>query len=304
MPEPTAQPPGNPVVEWWVVAGRRNQRHPGVGGCHDGGLQASKTGGATEGHVGHVSTVHDRIIQSGDDRRPGTTAGVAHAYRHEHRIRGYPGNANSIDSAYGDAGHESSVSMGVAWIVVVVAGIPAVAVVIDAITSNFAGIHPEDWGQIGMTESRTGIENRNDHIGVTGGSSPSVEDVDVGVGRATGLTGILQAPLVGKQWLLRQLVDVVGLNFEPGATGYVFCLFGGFPHFPGRCNSDEGPSKPDLSHDREASNFCRFRRRPDKELTRDNTGRCSVIEADVDWRVATYTHGTDHQAQRHDHCNH
>ena len=107
-----------------------------------------------------------------------------------------------------------AVTVGIAGIVVVPIKIPpvdvidiAVAVVIDAVSGNLAGVGPDIGGQIRMIDVHTGIDDGHHDIAAAGGHTPGFKRIDVGIIGAVGpvhiLTGVMQPPQAAKIRVIR-----------------------------------------------------------------------------------------------------
>src|SRR5205823_5686362 len=73
---------------------------------------------------------------------------------------------------------------------------PAVAVVVEAVTGDFAGVVPDVGGEVGVVTLDGVVDDGDDDVGAAGGHLPGFGGVHVGVGGAAGLAGVVQVPLL------------------------------------------------------------------------------------------------------------
>ena len=81
----------------------------------------------------------------------------------------------------------------------------AVAVVVDAVTWNLAGVHPDVVGQVFVGVVNARVDHGDDDTPGAGRDIPGLGSIDVGVRRAAELSGVVQAPELVE-------VDVVGVG--------------------------------------------------------------------------------------------
>ena len=85
----------------------------------------------------------------------------------------------------------------------------AVAVVVDAVTWNLAGVHPDVVGQVFVGVVNARVDHGDDDTPGAGRDIPGLGSIDVGVRRAAELSGVVQAPELVE-------VDVVGVGRRAG----------------------------------------------------------------------------------------
>ena len=98
-----------------------------------------------------------------------------------------------------------------------------VAVVVDAVAGDLAGVDPDVVLQVRVQVVDTRVDNRHDDVGTAGGDVPGLGGVDVGVGQAVGLAGVVQADLLGEPWVVgeRLLSPHAQVGFEARDQGMV-----------------------------------------------------------------------------------
>ena len=92
----------------------------------------------------------------------------------------------------------------------------AVAVVVDAVPGDFAGVFPRDTGEILMGEIHAGIEDRHEHFGSGRDDTPEPGGIHIRADAAAILPGILQRPLCGEARIIRRCAkaDTVGIDVK------------------------------------------------------------------------------------------
>ena len=76
-----------------------------------------------------------------------------------------------------------------------------IVIIIDTIIGNLTGVTPDITDDIFMVIVQTGIDHRNDNI-AAGLCIPGFRCINIGIGSATSLTGIVQAIKLGKAWII------------------------------------------------------------------------------------------------------
>ena len=72
----------------------------------------------------------------------------------------------------------------------------AVVIVVEVVVGDFVGVDPEVGGQVGVGEVHAGVDDGDDDGGAAGGDAPGFGSVDVSVRGATGLTCVVEVPLL------------------------------------------------------------------------------------------------------------
>src|SRR5207249_4602230 len=100
----------------------------------------------------------------------------------------------------------------------------AVVVVVDAVAGDLAGVGPDVVAQVGVVVIDAGVDDGDDGGVIAGGLVPGLGGVDVGVGGAAGLDGVVEVPLRGEPRVVgrqRDVDAVVGLGVEDAGLGTV-----------------------------------------------------------------------------------
>ena len=82
-----------------------------------------------------------------------------------------------------------------------------VAIVVDVITRNLAGIGPDVGRQVRVRVIHPRINDSHDNSGTAGGDIPCLRGIDVSIRRAETLPGIVQSPELGEVGIVRQRVN-------------------------------------------------------------------------------------------------
>ena len=214
---------GAGVVVVGAVPGRRDEEGAGVPGGRDGVVEGLVVAPAAPAVVGDLRAHGGRILDGADRVEEGARA--ARAQELQRHDLGRPGDARDADAVIAVGGNGAR-DMGA--VVVVVPGIAvvvdeivavivvdvAVAVVVDAIVRDLARVHPHVLGEVRVVVIHTRIDDADDDVGA-GLDIPGLGRVDVGVGGAAGLPGVVEAPERAQGRVVRDRVDrerVVGLH--------------------------------------------------------------------------------------------
>src|SRR5262249_24139846 len=195
---------GGGVVVGGVVAGGGDEDVTGRLGALDGVEQRLREAAAAPTVVGDRRPVGDRVV----DRRDGAGGAAGAAGVEElqgHQFDAGPGNAGDADAVVAHprdgAGDVRAVAVVVERFVVVRDEVPAVdvvdeavAVVVDAVAGDLARVGPDVGGEVGVVVVDAGVDDRDDDAAARGDGVPRLGGVDVGVGDAAGLPGVVQAP--------------------------------------------------------------------------------------------------------------
>ena len=212
------------VVVLVVVPGRRCEQDARVVGVRDRLTQRLRVAAASPA-VAHHLGAHQRGVLDGVDRvlERAAPARVQELDRHELHVPRHPGDPESVVAhrSHGPGGM-GPVAVVVHRVAVVVREVPAVhvvdetvAVVVDTVARDLAGIGPHIGGQVGMDVVDPGVDHRHPHVLAAGGDVPRGWGVDVGSRRASGLPEVQEAPELSELGIVRCLfhvIDEVGLD--------------------------------------------------------------------------------------------
>ena len=160
------------------------------------------------GHDVHtVPRLHRDHVIEGDDRGRGTRTAIADPESHD---LGVPINTRHAGPAVArccrDSGDMRAVTVLVHRVGIAAAGVDAehvihepIAVVVDAVACSLARIHPHAVRQVGMRVVHSRIDNRDHHARRIRADVPRFGRIDIGIGRAAGLPGIVQRPHLAEQ---------------------------------------------------------------------------------------------------------
>jgi hypothetical protein len=180
---------------------------------------------APPGVVENVDALRQRVVNAfnGAGRRAGAVGGEE-LECHELDVPGDPGNADAIVADGSDgAGHEGAVVVVVHGIAAVVDGADAmdivdvpVIVIVEPVIGDFTGIDPHIGGEIGMVVVHTAIYNAYDNRICIGAEGPGFGGIDVGVGAAAVLPGVVEAPELTEGRIVRKGLGLVNGEFVIG----------------------------------------------------------------------------------------
>jgi hypothetical protein len=107
------------------------------------------------------------------------------------------------------------VEVGTSDVVVVVDEVPAedivdvaVAVVVDAVAGDLAGVDPGVEEEIGVGDLGAAVQHAHDDLRAPGGDGPGAQGIHVGAGGAPGLTRVAHVPLLGEGGVARRRSEV------------------------------------------------------------------------------------------------
>ena len=201
-----------------VVAGREDEERVLAGHRLDRVADRGRPGRAAEAAVDDVGVVGAGVVDRADDRAPRQgSGGVPRPHRHD---RDVPVDARDVGGvvALGPdrPGDVRAVAVVVERRVVVLdevpaAGVvdPAVAVVVDAVARDLAGVRPDVVVQLGMVVGDAAVDDGDDDARAAGLRVPGLGRVDVGVVR---LVEPLEQVEVGIVRRAQQAVEVVRLG--------------------------------------------------------------------------------------------
>ena len=173
------------------------------------------------------------VVEGADGVGDGAAAvGVEELQGHDLHVPVDAGHADAVVAHGADgAGHVRAVAVVVHRVAVVVDEVvavdvvdEAVAVVVDAVAGDLAGVGPDVGGQVGVGVIDAGVDDGDDDAAAAGGDVPGFRGVDVGVGRAAGLAGVVQAPEGTELRVVRNLVqlqEVVRDRVDDPGTGAI-----------------------------------------------------------------------------------
>ena len=169
-------------------SGRKSTTAPAVVGGHD-----------IDATVPQVGGVVDRGDGPGGRARPGVGEKL------QRKQRNLPVDAHHTTAIVAHrtdrASHVGPVTVAVLRIIVIGDKVPAadivdkaVAVVVDAVACDLAGVPPDIGSQVGMADVNPRIDDTDHHTAGARGDIPGLGGVDIGVGQATRLPGVGEAP--------------------------------------------------------------------------------------------------------------
>jgi hypothetical protein len=220
-----------------IVARRRHEHDSLVPLRRDGVAQRLRLGVAAPRIVGRHdihAPIPERghVVEAGDRVRGGTVA------RLREELAGQqldvPRDARDAEPVVphraDDAGDVGAVALVVHGIRIAIGRVDsmavvdvAVAVVIDSVGGALGRIAPDVGREVFVVVIDAGIDDGHDDAGGAAADVPAFRRVDVVIGRAPGLSGVVQGPLLGKERVVRRGVlvkDVIGfgvLHFRHGA---------------------------------------------------------------------------------------
>ena len=210
-----------------VIAGRYHEQR--VRRNVDHVLQRLREVGPTEARIDDPRAFANRVEDRRHDRRGRAPVHVARPDRHQAGVPVDAGDTVAVVAARTDrAGHVRAMTGEIAGRVVGVDEIPAtdvvdppVAVVIDAVSGDLAGIAPDVRRQVRMVVRDSAVDDGNRDRGAAGRRVPRLRRVDIGVRRPEDavdqLTRVVQPPQLRKARIVRdriQLVEEVGLGVQ------------------------------------------------------------------------------------------
>ena len=212
---------GGQIVVETVVAGRRDEEDARRVGCRDRVLQELGEGAATPARVDQPGAVVDGVLD-GHGRGVGETGagGIEELQGHEPSLPGRAHHAETVGGGGDDAPHVGTVAVVVLGVAVAIDPVVAVdvvhetvGVVVEPVGRDLAGVDPEVGGQVHMGRVDAGVDDGDDDAGIADRHVPRLGGVDVGIGDAAGLAGVVQAPLLGEIEVAGQQI---GLQPEVG----------------------------------------------------------------------------------------
>ena len=191
------------VVVAAIVARRSDEDDVGGPGRIDGVLERLFIAAAAPGVVHHPSA-HERGVFDGGDGVGGVAAAavIEKFERHDAHLPADAGHADAVVALGADgAGAMRAVVMVVHRIAIKIREVvavevvhEAVVVIVDAVARDFAGVDPDVVGQVGMGVIHAGVDDGDDHIAAAGVEIPGGGRINVRVGRAAGLPGVVHSP--------------------------------------------------------------------------------------------------------------
>ena len=200
---------GAEVVVGGVVSGRGYKQNTGVAAGLDGGVHGRAVSAASPTVVGHphvdvVDGPHHRGVVDRPNRVGDVSPTAAGEELQPHDRPGpvHADHAGAVVAGAGDGpGNVSAVAVVVHRVAVVVDEVVSVdvvdepvAVVVDSVSGNLAGVGPDVGGQIDVIVVHARVDHSDHDVAASGGDVPGFCRVDVGVGRTAGLTRVVHPP--------------------------------------------------------------------------------------------------------------
>ena len=137
------------------------------------------------------------------------------------------GDASYADAIVGNrtdrAGDVRAVAIAVERQVVVVDKVPAmdvvnepVAVIINTVAGDFAGIGPDVPRQVGMVDVDARVDHRHNHFAAPRCQLPGFKSSDIDACRAVILPSVVEGPLVGEEWIVDGGRTEGDVGLDPG----------------------------------------------------------------------------------------